>query len=67
MFQNLDSHKEQKIHYIAMSASNFDATQSPKTLNLLEYDNDRRFAELNQKLLKIRSRYGVDAIRYGCE
>jgi DNA polymerase IV len=67
MFQNLDSHKEQKIHYIAMSASNFDATQSPKTLNLLEYDNDRRFAELNQKLLKIRDRYGVDAIRYGCE
>ncbi len=67
MFQNLDSHKEQKMHYIAMSASNFGSAQSPKTLNLLEYDNDRRFAELNQKLLKIRDRYGVDAIRYGCE
>jgi DNA polymerase-4 len=67
ILETLDIYKEQKIHHIAMSASNFSSAQNLKTFNLLKYDNDKKFAELNQKLLKIRDKYGADAIRYGCE
>ena len=56
-----------KNKYIAISASNFTNNHNQKTYSLLDYENDLKFASLNEKLLKIRDKYGVDIIKYGNE
>lgn len=65
--KKLNSHPDYKIHYIAMNASNFVTVANLKTFSLLEYNADKKMAELNAGLLKIRDKYGVDMIRYGSE
>lgn len=67
MFQKLDNHLTYKIHYIAISSSNFADKHNHKTFSIIEYENDLKFAALNQKLLSVRDKYGVDAIGYACE
>ena len=67
MIKKLDNHYGHKIQYIAISASNFSSTHNQKTYSLLDYENDLKFASLNEKLLKIRDKYGVDIIKYGNE
>ncbi len=67
MIKKLDNHPGYKIHYIAISASNFSSIHNQKTLSLLEHQNDSKFAALNSQLSKIRDKYGIDAIRYGNE
>ncbi|WP_207563233.1 DNA polymerase Y family protein [Sulfurimonas aquatica] len=67
MIHKLDNHINYKIHYIAISSSNFADSDNRKTFSILEYERDLKFAALNQKLIKIRDKYGVDAIRYGSE
>jgi DNA polymerase IV len=67
MIKKLDNHYGHKIQYIAISASNFSNTHNQKTYSLLDYENDLKFASLNEKLLKIRDKYGVDIIKYGNE
>jgi len=67
MIQQLDIHPYFKIHYIAISASNFANSHNLKTFCLIEYDKDVKFAALNEKLLKVRDKYGVDIVRYGRE
>ncbi len=67
MIQQLDIHPDFKIHYIAISASNFADSHNLKTFCLMEYDKDVKFAALNEKLLKVRDKYGVDIVRYGRE
>ncbi len=67
MFSKLDNHITHKIHYIAISASNFSNDHNQKTLSLIDLENDTKFKSLNEKLMKIRDKYGVDIIRYGRE
>ena len=67
MIKKLDNHYGHKIQYIAISASNFSNTHNQKTYSLLDYESDLKFASLNEKLLKIRDKYGVDIIKYGNE
>lgn len=67
MIKKLDNHYGHKIQFIAISASNFTNNHNQKTYSLLDYENDLKFASLNEKLLKIRDKYGVDIIKYGNE
>ena len=67
MFQKLDNHLNYKIHYIAISSSNFADKHNHKTFSIIEYENDLKYAALNKKLLSVRDKYGVDAIGYACE
>ena len=67
MIRKLDKHPGYKIHYIAISASNFSDIHNQKTFSLLDYDKDVKLASLNNQLAKIRDKYGVDIIRYASE
>jgi DNA polymerase-4 len=67
MIKRLDNHLGYKIHYIAISASNFLSQHNRKTFSILDYDNDMKFADLNKKLLMIRDKYGIDIVRYASE
>ncbi|MFA9373388.1 MAG: hypothetical protein ACERKK_04450 [Poseidonibacter sp.] len=67
MIKKLDNHITHKKHYIGISASNFSNAHNQKTFSLIDYERDKKFKALNEKLLKIRDKYGVDIIRYGSE
>ena len=67
MINKLDNHISHKIHYIAISASNFSNAHNQKTFSILDYENDKKFKALNEKLQKVRDKYGVDVIKYGRE
>lgn len=67
MIKKLDNHLGYKIHYIAISASNFAGSHNQKTFCLIDYEKDLKFASLNEKLLKVRDKYGVDIVKYGSE
>lgn len=67
MFQKLDTRKNYKIHYLAISASNFATNHNIKTFSVIEYEKDLKFKALNEKLLKVRDKYGVDIVRYARE
>ena len=67
MIKKLDNHLGYKIHYIAISASNFVGSHNLKTLSLIDYEKDLKFASLNEKLLKVRDKYGVDVVKYASE
>jgi len=67
MIKKLDSHINHKIHFISISASNFANRHTQKTLSLIDLEKDKKFKALNEKLEKIRDKYGVDVIRYGRE
>lgn len=67
IFDKLDMHKSYKIHYVGLGASNFTNKGNYKTFSLLDYQEDKKQSILSAGLLKIRDKYGVDMIRYGCE
>lgn len=67
MIKKLDVHPGHKIHYIAISASNFATKANRKIFSIIKYEEDRKYASLNKQLLKIREKYGVDIIQYACE
>ncbi|OCL92467.1 DNA polymerase IV [Aliarcobacter thereius] len=67
MFQKLDTRKNYKIHYLAISASNFATNHNIKTFSVIEYEKDLKFKALNENLIKVRDKYGVDIIRYASE
>ncbi len=67
MIKKLDFHINHKIHFIAISASNFANKHSQKTLSLIDLEKDKKFKALNEKLEKVRDKYGVDIIKYGKE
>ncbi|OCL95751.1 DNA polymerase Y family protein [Aliarcobacter thereius] len=67
MFQKLDTRKNYKIHYLAISASNFATNHNIKTFSVIEYEKDLKYKALNEKLIKIRDKYGVDIVRYARE
>lgn len=67
MLKKLDFHLGYKIHYIAISASNFSDSHNQKTLSLLDFNTDIKQKQLTDKLTLIRDKYGVDAIWWGSE
>ncbi|TLP36222.1 DNA polymerase Y family protein [Arcobacter arenosus] len=67
MIKKLDFHINHKIHFIAISASNFISRANQKTLSLVDLERDSKFKSLNEKLEKVRDKYGVDVVRYGRE
>ena len=67
MISKLDGHVTHKIHFIAISASNFINKANLKTLSLVDLEKDKKFKSLTQKLEKVRDKYGVDCVRYGRE
>ena len=67
MIKKLDNHINYKIHYIAISASNFATAHNIKTYSLLDYEKDSKLANLTHQFLKIRDKHGIDIIKYGSE
>ena len=67
MIKKLDTRLNYKIHYIAISASNFASDHNIKTFCLIDYKKDLKYKALNENLLKVRDKYGVDIIRYASE
>lgn len=56
-----------KINYISISTSNFIGNSRYRSFSLLEHEKDLKFALINEKLNKVRDKYGIDAVRYGSE
>ena len=67
MIKKLDTRLNYKIHYIAISASNFASDHNIKTFCLIDYKKDLKYKALNENLLKVRDKYGVDIVRYASE
>ena len=68
MIKKLYTRLNYKIHYIAISASNFaNNSSNVKIFSVIEYEKDLKYKALNENLLKVRDKYGVDIIRYASE
>ncbi|MGJ0302597.1 DNA polymerase IV, partial [Aliarcobacter cryaerophilus] len=64
MIKKLDTRLNYKIHYIAISASNFASDHNIKTFCLIDYKKDLKYKALNENLLKVRDKYGIDIVKY---
>ena len=67
MIKKLDNRLNYKIHYIAISASNFASDHNIKTFCLIDYKKDLKYKALNENLLKVRDKYGIDIVKYASE
>ena len=65
-FKELDLYPHIAVKYIGMSANKF-IHHDPKTLDILEYENDTKMRKLTDVLTKIRDKYGMDIVRGGGE
>ncbi|MGJ0357820.1 DNA polymerase Y family protein [Aliarcobacter cryaerophilus] len=67
MIKKLDTRLNYKIHYIAISSSNFASDHNIKTFCLIDYKKDLKYKALNENLLKVRDKYGIDIVKYASE
>ena len=67
MIKKLDTRLNYKIHYIAISASNFASDHNIKTFCLIDYKKDLKYKALNENLLKVRDKYGINIVKYASE
>ena len=67
MIKKLDTRLNYKIHYIAISESNFASDHNIKTFCLIDYKKDLKYKALNENLLKVRDKYGIDIVKYASE
>ena len=67
MVKKLDVHLTYKIHYIAISASNFVTKKNIKIYELLDYNQDIKYKHLTKSLKQIREKHGIDSIKYANE
>ena len=67
MIKKLDTRLNYKIHYIVISASNFASDHNIKTFCLIDYKKDLKYKALNENLLKVRDKYGIDIVKYASE
>lgn len=63
-FKELDLYPHIAVKYIGMSANKF-IHHDPKTLDMLEYEDDTKMRKLTDALTKIRDKYGMDIVRGG--
>ncbi|DAB34040.1 MAG TPA: DNA polymerase IV [Sulfurospirillum sp. UBA12182] len=67
LFSELDIHRNYKIHFLALSATNFIDKSNPKSYDIIDFKKDTKNEKLMQGLTKIRNKYGVDMVLYGRE
>ena len=67
IIKKLDIRLNYKIHYIAISASNFASDHNIKTFCLIDYKKDLKYKALNENLLKVRDKYCIDIVKYASE
>ena len=65
-FKELDLYPELSVKFIGMSATKF-IHHDPKTLDILEYENDTKMRNITDALTKVRDKYGLDIVRGGGE
>ncbi len=63
----LDIHPHYGIHHLSLHVSNFVTPTQTKTFSLLHQEEDAKAKRLNEKLTKLRDKYGVDIVRCGVE
>lgn len=66
-FKELDFHPHYGIHHLALHVSNFVTRSQTKTFSLLHQEEDKKAQQLNEKLTKLRDKYGIDIVRTGAE
>ena len=64
LFEECDRFPTQSIVRLSIRCAN---EQKKKTYNLLDHQKDERFAKLTDSALKIRSKYGMDSLKWGIE
>lgn len=65
--QELDEYPHYGIHHLSLQVSNFVTPTQTKTFSLLHQEDDEKAKRLNEKLTKLRDKYGVDIVRCGVE
>ena len=65
--QELDEYPYYGIHHLSLQVSNFVTPTQTKTFSLLHQEEDEKAKRLNEKLTKLRDKYGVDIVRCGVE
>ena len=65
--QELDEYPHYGIHHLSLQVSNFVTPTQTKTFSLLHQEEDEKAKRLNEKLTKLRDKYGVDIVRCGVE
>ena len=65
--QELDEYPHYGIHHLSLQVSNFVTPTQTKTFSLLHQEEDEKAKKLNEKLTKLRDKYGVDIVRCGVE
>jgi DNA polymerase-4 len=66
LFSKLDIHPTHGIIQLYITLSHFEE-ETLTTMNLLHYENDRKFSKLTNSMQKLRDKYGVDIIKSGNE
>jgi DNA polymerase-4 len=66
-FAKLDTNPNERVHHLAMHASNFTSLSRAKTFSLLHVEEDEKAKRLSEKVLQLRDKYGVDIIRTALE
>lgn len=65
--RELDIYPQYGIHHLCLHVSNFVTPTQTKTFSLLHQEEDEKAKSLNDKLTKLRDKYGVDIVRSGLE
>ena len=63
----LDTSPNERVHHLALYASNFVSRSHVKTFSLLSSEEDSKAKRLSEKLTQLRDKYGVDIVRAGIE
>ena len=66
-FEALDMQRSHAVTYLSLNAGGFASAQSPKTLSLLELQEDQKNRRLSDAAQQLRHKYGVDAICWAAE
>lgn len=65
--QEIDEFPHYGILHLSLQVSNFVTPVQTKTFSLLHVEEDEKSKRLNDKLTKLRDKYGVDIVRCGIE
>ena len=63
----LDIYPHLGIHHLSLHVSNFTTPSQTKTFSLLHQQDDAKAQQLNEKITKLRDKYGVDIVRAAIE
>ena len=66
-FVEIDAHPYYGITHLSISASNFITPSQTKTFSLFTAEKDEKSKKLEEKITKLRDKYGIDIVRLGVE